>query len=125
MTLSVQPLPTDKTLDRLVLRQPQLVIKLGRMTISVLRPLPEFARIVRAGEEGLVLLALVLEDRLALFVNFVRRKRDGHLDLVDPPLLPRAAVQPDLALPDPRPLLQFFQRLEDRRQADAVGAVRV
>jgi len=37
--------PADETFDRLVLGQPQLVEKLGRITVPVLGPLPELAHV--------------------------------------------------------------------------------
>src|SRR5207247_9201750 len=90
-----QPLPLHKPLDRLVLRQAELVVLLGGVAVAVLGALPEFPRVAGAGQQGLVLLALVLEDGHALAEQLVGAERHGHLDLVDSPLLPGAAVEPD------------------------------
>src|SRR5690606_17028208 len=46
------------------------------------------------------LLRLVLEDRLDLETQFLLRERDEPGGLGDGPLLPRAAIQPDLRTPE-------------------------
>src|SRR5690349_3047690 len=73
--------PLHKPLDRFVLRQPQRVVRLGGISVPILRALPELAGI-RAGEDGFVLLALVFEDRHPLLEKLVGRKWHGHLDFV-------------------------------------------
>ncbi len=62
-------LPGDEALDRLVLGQAQGVVELGGGAVAVLGPLPELAGVVGPGEQGAVLLALVLEDRHAFAVD--------------------------------------------------------
>src|SRR5690606_19633360 len=70
--------PADEALDGLVLRQAELVVKLGGRAVAVFGPLPELA-LVRSGEKGLVLLRLVLEDSVSLAFEFIRRERHRHL----------------------------------------------
>src|SRR5206468_2408832 len=89
-----------------------------------LGPLPEFP-VVGAREKGFVFLRFVLEDRDALALHLIRRQGYGHLDLIDAPFLPRAAIEPDLALLHPVPVAQSPAGFEYRRQADAMSAVRV
>src|SRR5690606_7708885 len=92
--------PPDERLDRLVLGQAELIVQLRRGAVALLGPLPELT-LVGAGEQRLVLLRFVFEDRLALALQFLRRQRHGHVELVRLPLLPRAAVEPDLAAAGP------------------------
>jgi hypothetical protein len=42
--------PPHETFDGLVFRQSQLVVKLGRVAVSILGPLPELAGVVRTRE---------------------------------------------------------------------------
>src|SRR2546429_5242463 len=92
----IQPFPPDEPFDGFVLRQAELVVEVGGFAVALFCALPELA-VVGAGEERFVLLALVLENGDALALHFLGRERDGHLGLVDAPLLPRAAIEPDLA----------------------------
>ena len=123
--MHVQVLPAHEALDGLILGQAQLVVELSGGAVAVLGPLPELARVVGAGEQRRVLLALVLEDGDALAGHLIRRERNGHLDLIRVPLGPGAAVQPHVAVLQPGAVLEPLQGLEDRRQAHAVRAVRV
>src|SRR2546429_8589149 len=91
------PFPSYESLDRLVFCQAKLVVKFGRVAIAVFGALPEFAW-VGAREKGFVLLALVLENRQALTGDFIGAEGDGHFDLVNAPLHPSAAVEPDFAV---------------------------
>src|SRR5439155_20997993 len=84
--------------------------------------LPELA-LVGAGEHGAVFLRLVAEDRLALAPDFAGAERHRHLDRLRLPFLPGAAVQPDLAIGEPRLVPETLECAVDRRQAHAVRAV--
>src|SRR5258708_3421362 len=90
--------PADETLDRLVLGQAELVVQLGGVAIALLGALPEFTCVAGAGEEGAILLAFVLEDGHALSHHLIGAQGDGHLDFVRAPLLPRAAIDPEIAM---------------------------
>ena len=67
----------------------------GRVLVALLDALPELA-VVLTREGRRVLLRLVLEDRLDLEPQLLLRQRHEHVGLGDRPLLPRAAVEPDL-----------------------------
>src|SRR5439155_15560532 len=81
----LSPAPAHEPFDGLVLRQTQLVIDLGRLAVALFRALPELA-LVGAGEHRPVLLALVLEDRVALAAQFTGAERHRHLDPLRFPL---------------------------------------
>src|SRR5688500_1564012 len=59
---NAQTLPADEPFDRFVLGQAEFVVELRGRAVAFFGALPEFA-VVETGEERLVLLALVLEDR--------------------------------------------------------------
>src|SRR5262245_45682961 len=121
--LNRHAVPADEGFQGVVLGQADLVVLGGGVGVAVLGPLPEFAR-VAAGEEGLVLLALVHEDRLPLLQNVARRQRHGDLDFVQFVLLPGPAIQQHF-----RPAavlgLVLQDRPKDRLGADPVRAVRI
>src|SRR5437762_905868 len=110
--LVLQPLPTHKSLNRFILREAELVICRRGLPVAVFGALPELAVVV-TGKQRAVLLAFVLEDGDALARQLIGRERDGHLDLVDAPLLPRAAIEPDRALFHPILLAQTPAGFED------------
>src|SRR5688572_14788556 len=118
------PLPPHEAFNRLVLREAELVVLLSGVAVAVLGAFPELA-LVAAGEQGLVLLTLMLEDRDALALYLVGREWHRHLDLVDAPFLPSAAVEPDFTGTHPVLILETVHRLEDRGEAHAVRAVGV
>src|SRR5688572_25662622 len=88
--------PLHEALQRVELGQAQAVVDLGRVPVAVLSPLPELAPVGVAGEHRLVLLRLVTEDGDLLPLDVVGTERHDALDLVRLPLLPGAAVLPDL-----------------------------
>src|SRR4051794_8238651 len=102
---AIHALPADESFNRLILGEPELIVGLSGLAVPLFGALPELA-VVGAGEERFVLLTFVLEDRDALALHFLGRKRHGHFDLVDAPLLPRAAVEPDLAILHPLEVAQ-------------------
>src|SRR5262249_5741600 len=89
-------LPLHEALDGVELGQAQLIVGLGRVAVAVLRALPELARIQAAREHRPVLLRLMAEDGELLLLDVLRPEGDDALDLVRSPLLPGAAVEPDL-----------------------------
>ena len=91
----------------------------GRL-VALLDALPELA-LVDAGERRAILLALVLEDRADLEPQLLLRHRHQEVGLGHRPLLPRAAVEPDLR----RLAAVALERALDRLLAHAVRAVRV
>jgi dihydrodipicolinate synthase/N-acetylneuraminate lyase len=84
----------------------------GGGAVAVFGALPELA-LVGAGEHGLVLLDLVLEDRDRLRSSLRGLRGTAISIFVGLPLLPRAAVEPDLAGLQPVALLR--QRARPRR----------
>ena len=116
--------PADKAFDRFIFGQAEFVVERSGGAVAVFGALPEFA-LVDAGEHGLVLLALVLEDGQAFAEEFLRGERDGHLDLLGFPFLPGAAIEPDFAMLEPGSILEAVDGGQDRGQADAVRAVRI
>src|SRR5258707_9968606 len=97
-------MPSYKSLNGFVLRQAKLVIYAGGLMIAFLGALPKFP-FISAGEHRFVLLALMLEDRVALSGQFRRTQRNSHLDFFRFPFLPRAAIEPDLTFSCPRAIL--------------------
>src|SRR5580658_10910981 len=68
-----------EALERVVFGQAQVVVDLGRIPRSFFGSHPEFALVV-AGEEGLVLLRFVVEDRQLLAEHGLGTERHGPLD---------------------------------------------
>src|SRR5205807_9184226 len=99
-------------------------IELGRLTIAVFGPLPEFALVVTR-IHGPILLALMLEDRAPLAEQLLGAERHGHLDSLRLPFLPRPAIEPDLARGEPLLLRDLLASPRDRRQAHSHRAVRI
>src|ERR671935_1636284 len=87
----------DVRFHREVLGEPEPVERRRGLLVPVLDALPELAVVV-AGEGGRVLLRLVLEDRLDLEPQLLLRHRHEPRRLRHRPLLPRAAVEPDLGV---------------------------
>src|SRR5438445_6208 len=88
--------PLDEAFQGVELRQAELVVDASRLPVAVPGTLPELAPVRAAGEHGPVLLRLVAEDGHLLALDVVGPQRHHALDDVRLPLLPRAAVQPDL-----------------------------
>src|SRR5437660_263428 len=88
--------PLHEAFEGVKLRQPQRIIRLGRVAIAVLGTLPEFALVAAAGEHRPVLLRLMPKDRALLALQIARAQGNDALDLVRLPFLPRAAVKPNL-----------------------------
>src|SRR5262249_32322307 len=78
-----------------ILGQPELVDDGGRALVALLDALPELA-LVEPGEGGAVLLALVLEDGSDLEPQLFLGHGDQQIGSRHRPLLPRAAIEPDL-----------------------------
>ena len=95
-----------------------------RTTVSLFCSLPELS-LVWPWKERLVLLRLVLENRRDLPLELRRRDRHRHVELLDRPFLPRAAIKPKYAFRGPRVLGDGFHTFEDCGQAGPMGAVRI
>ncbi len=66
--------------------------------IAVFRALPKLAAIAAAGEHGSIFLRLMPKNRLFLAFKVFRADGNDALDGVGFPLLPGAAIKPDLEL---------------------------
>src|SRR5690242_16918648 len=90
------PLLDDVRFHREVLGQPEAIELRGCTFVPCFDALPELALVVAAREGRRVLLRLMLEDRLNLESQFLLRERHEPGCVVDRPLLPGAAIEPDL-----------------------------
>src|SRR5262249_8732932 len=88
--------PLHEPFEREELRQPQVVVHLGRVAVAVLGALPEFTAVHAAGEHGAVLLRLMAEDGRLLALQVARAERHDPFNFVRLPLFPGAAIEPDL-----------------------------
>src|SRR5881392_1378192 len=105
---------------REVLGQSQPVGPSRGLQVPRLDALPELAVVVSAGEGRRVLLRLMLEDGEDLGTQLVLRQRHQHVGFGERPLLPSAAVQPDLG----GRRIVLLERARDGRPAHPMGAVR-
>ena len=76
------------------------MIQLGGSVVAVFGALPEETLVV-AEERCALHLRRVLEDAVALGAKLLRRHRHTHLDVLDFPLSPCAAIHPDAAVVEP------------------------
>src|SRR5690606_12497876 len=113
-------LPHHVRFHRIVLGKAQAVYDRRRRHVPLLHTLPELA-VVEPRERRLVLLRLVLEDRHDLLPQLLLGHGLQHVRLRHRPLLPRAAVVPDLR----RRAGVALERPLDRFLAHAVRPVRV
>ena len=97
---------------------------MGEAAAAVLGALPEFAAVF-AEEERLVFLRLVAENRAAAAEHFVRAERHGEVDLVERPVGPGAAVEPEFGGGEPRGLRGGGEGIAEHVETEAVGAVRI
>ena len=89
--------PDDVRLHREILGQSEPVDDRGSVLVPLLDPLPELT-VILAGEGSTVFLALVLEDREDLASKLVFRQGHEDVGFRHTPLLPRAAIVPDIRL---------------------------
>src|ERR1700683_952972 len=97
-------------LDGLVVGEAEGVEEAAGGAGGVLGALPGVA-FVAAEKRGAVLLALVLDNGALLARQLGGAQRHGHIDFVDRPLRPRAAIEPRLTLGKPRRAAALLERL--------------
>src|SRR5690606_11609175 len=102
-----------ESLDRLVIRESEPVVRTGERTILLFGLLPGFAK--ARGHGSLAALASVLKDRLGLLLEFPRAERHGHFDLRGIPRGVDTAVEPHAAITVPG-----LVRDGQRRTADQI-----
>ena len=111
-------------LDGLVFGHAEFVVLAGGVLCAVLGTLPELA-VVLTGEGHDVLLREVAEDGMTLLDELVGAEGYGHVDHAEVPLLPCAAVEPDVALLGPVIVFHHIPCSEHGLDTYAVCAVRV
>ena len=112
--------------DGFVFGEAERVVGFGETAAAVFGALPKFAAVF-AEEEGLVFLRLVAENRAAAAEDFLRAERDGEVNFVDGPIIPRAAVEPEFGGGEPGRAGGggLTEGIAEDAQAEAVRAVRV
>ena len=114
--------------DCLVVGKTEFGVEFGGSVIAVLGALPEESFIVAHERCGLHL-RLMFEDSVSFGAQFLGRHRHSHLNEINTPLHPSAAVHPYPAVFEPGvPGFGLFEIIDSRKHgvgADAVCAVRV
>ena len=115
-----------KRLHCLIGCKAKTAVKLSSGTVAVFSTLPEQAVVV-AKERSVLHLRLVLEDGVAFEAELLWTHRHCHLDVVDFPFCPCAAVHPDAAFFHPFCAIvkKFVNSGENSVGADTVSAMRV
>src|SRR5260370_20981176 len=100
-------IPLHKPLQRVKLRQAEVIVHFGGVTVARLGPLPELTTVHAAGEHGTVLLRLMAKN--GEFLAFQVVGADGYhpVNFVRCPFLPGATVEPDFELKSFLPYLTY------------------
>ena len=115
---------TLEGLDRLVFGQAEAIIGPGEPPAPIFGALPELPAVVPQ-EERLVLLGLVSENRAAPTQNLLGTERHREIDLIQLPLGPRPAIEPEFRLLEPGLARAAAERVAQRVEAEPVSAVRI
>ena len=86
-----------KRLHRLIRSKTETTVELCGSAVAVFSALPEQAVIV-AKERRILHLRLMFENGVTLKSKFFRAHRHSHLDVVDFPFCPSAAIHPNTAI---------------------------
>lgn len=123
---AISELVFDEGLDGFVAGQAEVVVAIGCAAVAIFGSLPEQAVII-AQEGGRFHLRLVAEDGITLLAQLFGAEGNGHLDILDIPFGPGAAIHPDAAVLDPlgSGLALQVDGGEDDVGADAVCAMRI